>query len=144
MSTDVKFDQKPPATPGEIPPTSAGTEEGTVKHVNEVEDNPETENEWRQIFAQLSDYISLDVITKVFEQYQSVFVVILIFLAAIVTAKVTIAVLDVLQEIPLLAPTLELIGLAYTVWFVYRYLWEAEKRSELVQELNKLKNQVFG
>ena len=75
---------------------------------------------------------------------KQVIAVILLFLGAIVAVKVTLAVLEVVHEIPLLAPTLELIGLTYSIWFTYRYLWEAEKRTELVEEFRKIKNQVLG
>jgi hypothetical protein len=39
---------------------------------------------------------------------------------------------------------LQLIGLGYTAWFVWRYLWKASNRQELVSELDALKNQIFG
>ena len=143
MSTDVKFDQPP--LPGEsaniAPPTP---ESGTVTHLGNAEGSAEPDNDWQQMFAQFSKYISLDVIPNVFEQYKQVIAVILLFLGAIVAVKVTLAVLEVVHEIPLLAPTLELIGLTYSIWFTYRYLWEAEKRTELVEEFRKIKNQVLG
>jgi hypothetical protein len=44
----------------------------------------------------------------------------------------------------LVAPLFELIGLGYTAWFVYRYLLSAASRQELSQEIQALKNQVFG
>jgi threonine/homoserine/homoserine lactone efflux protein len=62
----------------------------------------------------------------------------------VVTVKVTLALLDALDDIPLIAPTLELIGLAYTTWFVYRYLLSAASRQELSQDFQNLKEQVFG
>ena len=44
----------------------------------------------------------------------------------------------------LLAPTLQLIGMGYTAWFIWRYLWKAEKRQELASEFGALKEQIFG
>ncbi|MFZ9738273.1 MAG: CAAD domain-containing protein [Prochlorotrichaceae cyanobacterium] len=144
MSTDVKFDQPPLSGSESSSAVSPTPEAGTVTHLGNAEGSAEPDNDWQQVFAQFSKYISLDVISSVFEQYKQVIIVVLLFLGAIVTVKVTLAVLDVVHEIPLLAPFLELVGLGYSVWFTYRYLWEAEKRVELVQEFNKIKNQVLG
>lgn len=119
-------------------------EAGTVAQLGNAEEAPNPENDWQKVFAQFSNYISLDVITSVFEQYKQLIVVILLFLGAIIAVKITLAVLEVVHEIPLLAPFLELIGIAYSTWFTYRYLWKAENRSELVQDFNKIKSQVLG
>jgi hypothetical protein len=62
----------------------------------------------------------------------------------IVSVKILVAILDAVDDIPLLAPSLQLIGLGYTAWFVWRYLWKASNRQELVSELDALKNQIFG
>jgi threonine/homoserine/homoserine lactone efflux protein len=55
-----------------------------------------------------------------------------------------LALLDALNDIPLLLPILELIGLAYTTWFVYRYLISAVSRQELSEEIKSLKDYVLG
>jgi hypothetical protein len=39
---------------------------------------------------------------------------------------------------------MQLIGLCYTAWFVWRYLWKASNRQELLSELDALKSQIFG
>lgn len=67
-----------------------------------------------------------------------------LFIGGIVTVKITLAVLDALDDIPLLAPILELVGLGYSVWFVYRYLLKESSRQELITEFAALKTQVFG
>ena len=67
-----------------------------------------------------------------------------LFLLAGVGVKLTLAILDAVNDIPLLAPLMELIGLGYTIWFIYRYLWKAENRVELIQEFDGLKKQVMG
>ena len=58
--------------------------------------------------------------------------------------KVVLAVIDALNDIPLLAPTFELVGIAYSAWFVNRYLLQASHRQELAQEIEKLKGKVVG
>ena len=67
----------------------------------------------------------------------------LVVLAAI-AVKFTLAILDAINDIPLMAPLLELVGLGYTIWFVSRYLLQAQTRGELAQEFDGLKKQVVG
>lgn len=67
-----------------------------------------------------------------------------LFILAGVGVKLTLAILDAVNDIPLLAPLMEIIGLGYTIWFVYRYVWKAESRVELKQEFDGLKKQVMG
>ena len=49
-----------------------------------------------------------------------------------------------MNDIPLVSPTFELIGIGYSVWFVYRYLLKASTRQELTHEISTLKTQVVG
>nr|MDJ0901521.1 CAAD domain-containing protein [Xenococcus sp. MO_188.B8] len=58
--------------------------------------------------------------------------------------RVILAVLAAINDFPLLAPLFELIGLGYTTWFVYRYLWKESSRKELKDEFEVLKSQVMG
>ena len=67
----------------------------------------------------------------------------LVVLAAI-AVKFTLAILDAINDIHLMAPLLELVGLGYTIWFVSRYLLQAQTRGELAQEFDGLKKQVVG
>jgi hypothetical protein len=55
-----------------------------------------------------------------------------------------LAVLDAINDIPLLSPVFELVGIGYTAWFVYRYLLKVETRKELGEEFKSLKGQVVG
>lgn len=43
--------------------------------------------------------------------------------------------MDALDDIPVVAPTFELIGIGYSVWFVSRYLLKASNKQELAQKL---------
>ena len=107
---------------------------------------PESNEQWRRIGAQVSIFLR-DLpayIGGFFNQYKQQITVVALFLTAIVTVKVVLAVLDALNDIPLLAPTFELIGIGYSVWFANRYLLAASKRQELSQEVNALWQQVVG
>jgi len=67
-----------------------------------------------------------------------------IILLGIVSVKILVAILAAINDIPLLAPMLQLVGLSYSAWFVWRYLWKASNRQELLSEFEALKNQIFG
>ena len=67
-----------------------------------------------------------------------------LIIGIIVGAKVTLAILSAVNEIPLLAPAFELVGLGYTGYFVYRYLLQASTRKELTEGLDDLKSEIFG
>jgi hypothetical protein len=92
-----------------------------------------------QFLATLPEYLG-----NFFNEYKQPLVSIGLILGAIVSVKVLLAVLDALNDIPLVAPTFELIGIGYSAWFVYRYLLKASTREELTSEITTLKSQVVG
>lgn len=53
----------------------------------------------------------------------------------IVTFTVMKAVVSAVDSIPLLPGGLELIGLGYTAWFIWRYVLFKESREELLEEI---------
>ncbi|MGK7896877.1 MAG: CAAD domain-containing protein [Xenococcus sp. (in: cyanobacteria)] len=92
-----------------------------------------------------------DFLTKIFDYVadfisdnEKVLINLLLFFLAIVAVKVILAVLAAINDFPLLSPLFELIGLGYTTWFVYRYLWKESSRKELKEEIEVLKSQVMG
>lgn len=89
--------------------------------------------------AQLPDYLS-----RFFQQYKQQIITVALILAALIAIRVFLAILDALNDIPLLTPTFELIGIGYTVWFVNRYLLSTSRRQNLAQELQTLKQQIIG
>ncbi|MEZ2229331.1 MAG: CAAD domain-containing protein [Microcoleus sp.] len=91
------------------------------------------------ILSELPVYIS-----NFFAEYQKPIVTVGLILTGAVSVKVTLAVLNALNELPLVAPTFELIGIGYAGWFVYRYLLKASDRQELLAEIESLKEQVIG
>jgi hypothetical protein len=80
----------------------------------------------------------------IFTNYRSQIVTLGLLFGSFISVKLTLALLSALNEIPLVQPTLELVGLAYTAWFVYRFVVKAENRSELSEKYSGLKNQVVG
>ncbi|MGB7439622.1 MAG: CAAD domain-containing protein [Coleofasciculaceae cyanobacterium] len=109
---------------------------------------PETsgDREWQEWVQPVVDVISKlpDYLVVFIEQYKQPLLVLAIFLSGIIAVKVTLAVLDAINGIPLLAPIFELVGIGYTGWFVWRYLLKVETRQELYAEFQALKAQVLG
>ncbi len=106
----------------------------------------QSEQQWRRIgtqislfFAQLPDYLG-----RFFNEYKQPIITIALIVTAIITVKVALAVLGALNDIPLLAPTFELVGIGYSLWFVNRYLLKTSQRQELSQEIQTLKRQLVG
>jgi hypothetical protein len=61
-----------------------------------------------------------------------------------VTLRVLLALIDAINDIPLLSPIFEVIGISYSTWFIFRYLVKSSTRQELLTEISSLKNQFFG
>lgn len=106
----------------------------------------EPESQLQQISRQVSQFLQQlpEYIGRFFKDYNQPLTTVAFILAAIVTAKVVLAVLDAINDIPLLSPTFELIGIGYATWFVSRYLLKASTRQELADEIQSLKNQFVG
>ncbi|KAI4303399.1 hypothetical protein MLD38_039036 [Melastoma candidum] len=63
---------------------------------------------------------------------------------AIVAIWLTSVVIGAVNSVPLLPKILELVGLGYTGWFVYRYLLFKSSRKELEDEIENLKKKIAG
>jgi hypothetical protein len=107
---------------------------------------PSADQAWQEWVQPVSEFLSRfpDYVGGFFESYQRPLITLALILSGVVTVKVTLAVLDAINDIPLLSPVFELVGIGYTAWFVYRYLLKVETRKELVEEFNSLKAQVVG
>jgi hypothetical protein len=92
-----------------------------------------------KFLAGLPEYLS-----DFFGEYRRPLITLGLIFGGILAVKMTLALLDAVDDIPLLAPILQLVGLGYSAWFVYRYLLKASTREELGQELGELKDQVVG
>ena len=79
-----------------------------------------------------------------FSEYKQLIVSLGLVFGAIVSVKLTLALLGALNEIPLVEPILELVGLGYSVWFVTRFMLKSEKRQEFYSKFTDTKDQVLG
>ncbi|MEG4453531.1 glutamate--tRNA ligase [Microcoleus sp. N9_A1] len=115
---------------------------GTTKVIITEEPPSQVQQIKEQIISILSEFPAY--IGSFYEQYKSPLTVVGVIIASIVSLKVLLGIVDELNDIPLLAPTFELIGIGYTGWFVYRYLLRSSNRQQLGQEIQALKEQIFG
>lgn len=70
--------------------------------------------------------------------------VILYALGALVLLWLSSTIVSAINILPLVPKLLELVGLGYTGWFVYRYLLFKSSREELIQDVDELKKKISG
>jgi len=63
---------------------------------------------------------------------------------AIVAVWLSSIVVGAINSVPLLPKLMELVGLGYTGWFVYRYLLFKTSRKELATDIDTLKSKITG
>ena len=83
---------------------------------------------------------SADPISSV--MYKSAVVTYVAGAAALVWLSGTVV--GAINSIPVLPKVMELVGLGYSSWFVYRYVLYKDSRKELVEQFDALKNKVSG
>ncbi|XAR53991.1 hypothetical protein NMG60_11028964 [Bertholletia excelsa] len=63
---------------------------------------------------------------------------------ALVAIWLSSVLVGAINSVPLLPKIIELVGLGYTGWFVYRYLLFKQSRKELATEIEALKKKIAG
>ncbi|XP_027337854.1 protein CURVATURE THYLAKOID 1A, chloroplastic-like [Abrus precatorius] len=63
---------------------------------------------------------------------------------AIVAVWLSSILVSAINSVPLLPKIMELVGLGYTGWFVYRYLLFKSSRKELATDIESLKKKITG
>ncbi len=134
---EIMETQSPEATMQEI-----NTQTGTITKIQPTQ----SQDEWVQYGEKISSFLATlpEYVGNIFNKYKQPLTVVGLIVASFVTLRVVFAILDALNDIPLVAPTFELIGIGYSAWFVYRYLLKASSRQELTSEITTLKSQVVG
>lgn len=100
---------------------------------------PEWAKQATDILAELPTYLG-----QIYQNNKSAVITLGLIFGIIVGVKLTLAILSAINEIPLLAPTFELVGIGYASWFVYRYLLQASTRKELTDEIDSFKSEILG
>jgi hypothetical protein len=89
------------------------------------------------ILAQVVSFLSQlsENLGRLFGENQQLLINLGLILGAIIAFRVSLAVIAAINEIPLVAPTFELVGIAYAIWFINRYLLNSSSRQELAQKI---------
>ena len=148
------------ATPAATTPTTTGTEtieqkaatqvEASIlddqKPVDKVTNKTIDLEQLNKIKEQLIDIFSNfpDYISQFYQKYQNQLQVVGYVTLAILILTLIVSFLQALQGIPILSVSFELIGMGYTVWFVYRYLLRKPNRQELLDKIENIKAEIVG
>ena len=106
----------------------------------------EPENQLQEFGRQVSEFLAKlpEYLGNFFNEYKQAIISLGLILAAIVTVKVVLAIIDAINDIPLLSPIFELVGIGYATWFTSRYLLKTSTRQELAEEIESFKKQILG
>ena len=144
MSDTPESTQTAETTTVDIPANPLGMNAGNAS-ITKAAPDLSTANlpEWAKMAADVIEELPTYA-TQIYTNNKGLVTSIGLIVGLIVGIKLTLAVLSAVNEIPLLAPTFELVGIGYTAWFVYRYLLQASTRKELTGELDSFKSEIFG
>ena len=143
---------EPEMTPANATDALEATDLSTVEVENSsaIVAQPETptqeSSQWQETQRQIALFLdqALDNVGIFFVEFQRPIITILLVLGAVISVKLILALLDAIDEMPLLAALLKFIGFSYTLWFSYRYLFLAENRQELVDSIQAFRDQILG
>ncbi len=142
MSTEFQSETSIPESNQTTVTGTTPTDDASTSSILGDEVASQLQQIWNKVsglLGNLPDYVS-----EFFKEYRRPIVTVGLIFAAFISVKLVLALLGAINEIPLLAPTFELIGLIYSGWFLYRYLLKASNRQELFEDINALKDQVLG
>jgi len=119
---------------------------GENRNVPKIPAADKSVSQWQEILKQIMEFLGKlpDYLGGIFNNNKRGLINLILILSAFVTVKVVIALLDAVNDIPLLQPIFELIGLFYSLWFAFRYLLKFDTRQELFQKFNAFKQRSFG
>ena len=130
---------EPPVDEIPEPPTVPAVTTGTPSTGATNEQLERIGKQVREILSYLPDYV-----TGFVKDNQKPLTTVGLLIAALVSLRVLVAVLEVLNGIPLVQPTFEIVGMGYSGWFIYRYLLSATTRKELSVKVEEIKEQITG
>jgi isoleucyl-tRNA synthetase len=105
-----------------------------------------SDSDWQEMLDKIAQFVAdlPSYAGDFFTEYQTVLVTVGLSLSVLVTAKVTLAILDTLNQLPMLGGIFETIGILFTIWFAFRHLLWAENRQELAENIGSLAAEVVG
>ncbi|QOV21680.1 CAAD domain-containing protein [Anabaenopsis elenkinii] len=106
----------------------------------------EPEAQWRQVANTTTDFLEQfpEYVSTFFDKNKRPLSNLALIITALITLKLVIAVLGAINDVPLLEPFFELIGIGYFCWFSWRYLAKSETRQELTEKIRFWKQEILG
>ncbi len=106
----------------------------------------EPENQAANIGSYISDFLANlpEYLNRFVHEYKLPLISFGLIVTVIAVLKIVLAIVDAVNDIPLVTPIFELIGIGYSTWFVFRYLLKASTRQELASEVGLVRKQVLG
>lgn len=143
METEYKEPQKVDTALQNEMPALDGTNPQTIAKLPPAETS---DNQLEIIGAKISKFLKEipEDLNKFYSAYKTPLIGLAVFLASFVALRVVLAMLAAVNDIPLVSPVFELIGIGYTGWFTFRYLLKAPTRKELAVEIESFKKQITG
>ncbi|PLZ99897.1 hypothetical protein CEN45_02185 [Fischerella thermalis CCMEE 5198] len=143
METEVKQEQYNDFSSAEA---VAAIEGSDSQNLPKLPPTQEPESQWQLINRELTNFWQefSQNFNKFFQAYKPLLINLAWLFAAVVAVRVILAVLDAINDIPLAQPVLELVGISYTTWFIFRYLLKHSTRQELVAEIDSVRKQILG
>ncbi|MCG5056711.1 MAG: CAAD domain-containing protein [Limnoraphis sp. WC205] len=110
------------------------------------ENDKSPEENWLLFGYQASELIDAlpDYVKYFWSAYKRIILAFVFILLALLTFRVLGATLNALEEIPFVAAVFQVIGIGYTIWFIFRYVVTVEKRQELIDKIEDLKKYMIG
>lgn len=102
-----------------------------------------------QQFLQFGDKMSgtiqelFDAVGKFWYAYQLPLIILGVIITVAIFLKISLTILDAINNLPLIQPLLELAGMIYTVWFAWRYLRNGSTRQELSAAISSARQSLL-
>lgn len=141
MSSEMNPTQEIQATPTDITPEMLSSTEGDSA-ISQVSSDDQLKEVKAQVLSILSDLFTY--VGDFFAEYKKPLINVGLVVSALIAIYLVAAIVDAINDIPLLSPLFELVGIGYTGWFIFRYLLTAENRLEFSKMVGNFTDKVTG
>ncbi|MBW4688527.1 MAG: CAAD domain-containing protein [Komarekiella atlantica HA4396-MV6] len=83
-------------------------------------------------------------VVNFFNEYKLPVISFALLVVGVTGLRILLAIVDAINDIPLVSPFFELVGISYVTWSVFRYFLKASTRKELAAEMRSIKEQIAG
>ncbi len=141
MSSEMNPTQEVQATPTDAIPDAISSPESdsAIAQVSSDDQLKEVKSQVLSILSDLFTYVG-----DFFAEYKKPLINVGLVVGALIAIYLVAAIVDAINDIPLLSPLFELIGIGYTGWFIFRFLLTAENRAEFSKMVGSFTDKVTG